>query len=495
MSGHPAVRGGRNLAEGFRVDAQLLTAPRWGTVLLTTYTIDVATTLGQVLRERIGGPRFDLWFRDKAKFDLRSDRLVVGVPNCFYQDWLQKKFADDVQQAAAALVGETLPVSFVIDPELFREQRRQETSATPAPAPEAPAPRAEPALASPTRSRLRKWRRLSDFVVGPNNRVAHAAAVGVVEDPASVPTPLVLHGPVGVGKSHLLEGIYLGLKEANPDARLSYFTAEEFTNRVLGAMQAQKQGAFRRQLRDCDALFVDDLQFLAKKTATQEEFLHTLETLQRDGRHVIVACDSHPRLTEIFLPELTDRLVGGAVWGLTTPDAATRAALVRAKAKRPLPNDAVEYLASKLRGNVRELEGALHAVEHLARVSGGAITLELVQGAVAETLRACVRHVRLDDVDRAVHTTLGLPAGTLQSRQRRWQSAYPRMLAIYLARKHTEATFSEVGRHFGQRNHSTAVAAEKKVRAWLASGESVLLGASKVSVAEVLERIEAELAR
>ncbi len=180
--------------------------------------------------------------------------------------------------------------------------------------------------------RTRRWRKLSEFVVGPCNRVAHASALSVVEAPGEGPNPLVLHGPVGTGKTHLLEGIYAGLRRAHPDWRVLYVTTEDFTNRFVQAMRLGKLGAFRKHFRECDALLVDDLHFLAGKKATQEEFLHTFDALLADGRQMVLTCDCHPRLADDFTPELTDRLLGGAVWGLTPPDADVRLAMLRAKA-------------------------------------------------------------------------------------------------------------------------------------------------------------------
>jgi chromosomal replication initiator protein len=459
-------------------------------------TCEVTAALEQALLQRITAARYDLWFHGKTKLTLAGDRLVVGVANLHYQDWLQKKFGADVRAAAAEVIGEPVPTAFVIDPELFQAQRQTNTMVV---APSASASDALPAPPAPESIRrgLRRWRRLDDFVVGSCNRVAHAAALGVVEEPGLTPIPMVLHGPVGAGKSHLLEGIRAGLSEKYPDARILFLTAEDFTNRFLAAMHQGKQPGFRRQFRECDVLLVDDLQFLAKKTATQIEFLHTLETLQREGRTVVVTCDCHPRLAEVFQPELTDRLVGGAVHGLAWPDPATRRLLLVAKTlgKATLPGDVLDLLTERLRGNVRELEGAIHSLLHLAKATERPITLPLAQESLAETLRASVRTVGLPDVDRAVVAVLELPHGALQSKKRNWQISGPRMLAMFLARKHTSATYSEVGQHFGQRNHSTAVAAEKRVRLWLADQESILVGTKKSPVKDVIERIEAELAR
>jgi chromosomal replication initiator protein len=213
---------------------------------------------------------------------------------------------------------------------------------------------------------------------------------------------------------------------------------------------------------------------------------------------VVLSCDCHPRLTDEFLPELADRLVGGAAWGLTPPERDTRLNLLRAKAGKtpaPVAEDVLAFLADQLRGNVRELEGAWHSVNHFARVAGRRIDLALAREAVGDLLRHSVRVLQLADVERAVCHVLGLEAAALQSRKRGWAFCYPRMLAMYLARKHTGATYQEIGQRLGGRNHSTTVAAEKKVRNWLQEDTSLQLGERKIRVRDMVERVAQELAR
>jgi chromosomal replication initiator protein len=346
---------------------------------------------------------------------------------------------------------------------------------------------------------VRRWHRLADFVVGPCNRVAFASAQSVVEAPGDGANPLVLHGPVGTGKTHLLEGVYAGLRRARPDWRVLYVTSEDFTNRFLQQMHQGKLSAFRRHFRECDALLVDDLHFLAAKRATQEEFLHTFDALLADGRQVVVTCDCHPRLADDFTPELVDRLLGGAVWGLTPPDADTRLEMLRHKARQPglaaPPDEVLRFLAAQLRGNVRELEGSLHSVRHYSRVTGRPVDVPLVREALADLLRHAVRVVRLGDVDAAVRAVLRLEEGTLQSKARAWAVSHPRMVAMFLSRKHTAASYSEIGGHFGGRNHSTVVAAEKKVRRWLQDDAELALGERRLRVRELVERVEHDLLR
>jgi chromosomal replication initiator protein len=500
-----------------------------------TGKLEVAAELAPALARRIGEPRYKLWFERHTRFsrDADADAITVGVPNRHFEEWLQKTFAADVAAAAREVFGRPVRVRFAIDPQLFQAARREQADArstraeptvedpppskravhpernsqasakassakstapaNPAPAPLMPIASGEPKAALPKRTR--RWRRLADFVVGPCNRVAHASALSVVEDPGEDANPLVLHGPVGTGKTHLLEGVYAGLRRSRPQWRITYVTAEDFTNRFVQAMRTGKLAAFRKQFRECDALLVDDLHFLATKRATQEEFLHTFDALQSDGRQMVLTCDCHPRLAGDFTPELTDRLLGGGVWGLLPPDADTRLSILRSLSTggTPVPDEVLRYVAGQLRGNVRELEGALHGLRHFCRVTGRPADLVAVREALADLLRHAVRVVQLSDVDRAVCAALRLEAGTLQGKGRARVVSHPRMVAMHLARKHTSASYAEIGGYFGGRNHSTAVAADKRVRGWLADDIELALGVRRIRAREVVERAERDL--
>jgi chromosomal replication initiator protein len=488
--------------------------------------LDVA--LGQAIAHRIGEPRYQLWFAHRTKFSWNEDVLTIGVPNRHFEEWLEKTFHRAVSEAAAEVFNKPMQVRYRIDPELFRAARQEQEEAKhssprftdkdkeDATHPSPPSPRQATSVKPPrpeekpvkgggyrtsSPKRKRRWLHLRDFVVGSCNRVAHASALSVVEGPGEGPNPLVLYGPVGTGKTHLLEGIYTGCRRGHSDWRICYVTSEDFTNRFVQAMRLGKIGGFRRYFRECDVLLVDDLHFLASKRATQEEFLHTFDALQSDGRQVVVTCDCHPRLADDFTPELTDRLLGGAVWGLSPPEQETRLGILRARAAQDtgtlVPDEVLIYLAEHLRGNARELEGALHSIRHFSRVTGRPVNIPLVREALVELLRHAVRVVQLPEVDRAMCQLLGLEAGTLQSRARAWAVSHPRMLAMFLARKHTAHSYGEIGAYFGGRNHSTVVAAEKKVRGWLAKDADLPLGSAHPScrVRDLLERVERDLFR
>jgi chromosomal replication initiator protein len=519
---------------------------RAGEGTLTTCDKEVVAALGQDIAQRIGEPRFNFWFEGNTKFTLEEQALTVGVPNLFFQDWLQNTFGESVRAAASEVLGRPVQVRFAIDPELFQESRRAQeerlvsgvsertgfgssTEVMPAPSPRGLSiedrasrtlhsglaqeasisarssildPPSSPGRSSSLNSsriapkRARRWRRLGEFAVGPCNRVAHASAMSVVEDPGQGANPLVFHGPVGTGKTHLLEGIYVGLRKSHPEWQVRFVTAEDFTNRFLPAMRLGKLGIFRKFFRECDALLIDDVHFLAGKKATQEEFLHTMDVLVNEGRQLVATCDCHPKLAGELTPELIDRLMGGGIWSVALPDSETRLAILRSRCVREevaVPEEVLRFLAQQLRGNVRELEGAMHSLAHLRRVLGRPIDMDLARETLGDLLRHSLRRLQLTDVDRAVCTALRLAPGALQTKHRTWAVSHPRMIAMFLARKHTSAAYSEIGQYFGGRNHSTAVAAEKKTRLWIQTDGELSLGERTLRAREVVELAEREL--
>jgi chromosomal replication initiator protein len=468
-------------------------------------TPDGAARLEAAVAAAVGPQRYELWFRSHVRFAVTESGVLLTVRSAHLLDWIAATFADDLRRIAAATFGDDRPVRFVADPSAFASDASVTLATKPPPGPainlfgEPIHPPAAPVKAKPEPKPGRRFRSLADFVTGACNRVAYAAARTVIDEPGQAGNPIVFHGPVGTGKTHLLEGVYLGLRRHDPSLRPVFVTAEDFTSRAVQAMRFGKMGAFRARFREASALIVDDLHFLAKKTATELEFLHTFDALVAEGKPVVVSLDCHPRLADELLPELVDRLLGGTVWGLMPPDDETRLALLRSKANAvgPLafPPDVLAFLARHLRGNVRELEGAVAAIRHVARVANRPIDATLAREAVGDLLRHSARGVTVADVDAATCRALRLPAKSLHSSSKAWAVTHPRMAAIYLARKHTAATFGEIAKYFGIRQHSSAVAAEKRVRGWLAKEARVNVGDHDWPAADLLARIERELGK
>jgi chromosomal replication initiator protein len=308
--------------------------------------------------------------------------------------------------------------------------------------------------------------------------------------------PLVIHGGVGLGKTHLLEGVVHGLRSRRPGLKIVHLTAEAFTNGFLDAMRAGTLANFRARHRAAGAFVLDDAHFLAGTRATQNEFLHTFNALAHDGAPIVLSADQHPRLIARLADELVTRFLGGMVVKLEAPDPATRLAILRAKAAArgvDVPEPVLAYVAEHMRSSVRELEGALNSLIAHALLTGQRIDMALARSALRDTIRHTAQAVALKDIERAVCELFGVKPDDLRSNGRARALTQPRMLAMHLARKLTGASYSEIGRYFGGRNHSTVISAEKKVQSWLKQEERSKLLAGFESIADILATLERSL--
>ncbi len=467
------------------------------------------SSLRAAIAERLGAGRFGLWFGDGVRLGVDGDDLRVDVPNGFFQQWIESHFAGTLIDAGRAVAGRDLRLSFHVEAETEpcvgdvveapnapgRDHDpitvvipKQNPAAQPTPA-TAPAPSRERPRAQSTRP----LRRLDDFVLGPCNRLAHAAAVETAEHGAAAFNPLVIYGGVGLGKTHLLEGIAFALRSKRQGLQVAQTTTEAFTNGFLEAIRGGSLASFRAKFRRADALILDDVHFLASKRATQDEFLHTFNALIAAGAPVVVAADQHPRRIAKLSDEVATRLLAGMVVKLDAPDVETRRGILKAKGLArgvALPDAVVDYVAEHLRGSVRELEGALNSLVAHAVLTGKRLDLTLAKVALRDTIRHTARAVGLRDVERAVCELFAIDADTLKGEGRSKSSTYPRMIAMYLARKHTGAAYSEIGRHFGGRNHSTVISAEKQVAKWLRDEQRNGLLSGFETVGDVLAGLE-----
>ncbi len=471
--------------------------------------------LRAAVAERVGESRFGLWFGEGVSLGVAGDALEVGVPNAFFRDWIEGHFSRSLVDAAQDVTGRQLRLAFRLDgeapPKLGQvvdpgPRTGDRSTTAPAPSPTSDRPRARssaaPAPASPLPSGPtpnaggRPARRLDDFVTGPCNRLAFAAAQEMAANPGSGFNPLVIQGGVGLGKTHLLEGIGAALRAARPGLKVIQTTAEGFTNAFLEAMRAGSLNAFRARYRGAGALIVDDVHFLTAKRATQDEFLHTFNALVAEGVPIVLATDQHPRQILKLTDELVTRFLGGMVVRLDAPDPATRKEILRSKARArgvDVPESVLAYVADHLRASVRELEGALHSLIAHATLTGKRLDLALAKSALRDTIRHTARAVGLKDVERAVCSLFAVTADELGRAGRARAIAYPRMMAMYLARKHVGASYSEIGRFFGGRNHSTVISAEKKVKGWLAAETRMALLDGFETTAEILASLERSL--
>lgn len=472
---------------------------------------EVGSRLRHAVSQRVGDAKFGLWFGEGVGLDVRGDSLEVSVPNGFFREWIRGHFSSSLIEAAESVVGRPLRLAFKVDAEPEPVVAEPVIEAKPPigrpkkgsrnePAPERPltvTPPPRPAPPEKPRANPgRAIRRLDDFIAGPGSRLALAACREMAHGMGSGFNPLVVHGGVGLGKTHLLEGIAHAMKAANPGLRLVQITAEAFTNGFLDAMRTNSLTAFRSRYRGVEALIVDDVHFLAAKRATQIEFQHTFDALSREGVPIVLATDAHPRQVAKLTDELATRFLGGMVVKLDAPDPTTRRAILKHKALArgvDVPEPVLAYVAEHLRSSVRELEGALHSLLAHALLTGKKLDMQLAKSALRDTIRHTAQSVALKDVERAVCGLFNLDPEALKSDGRSHAVAHPRMLAMYLARKHTGAAYSEIGRFFGGRNHSTVISAEKKVIGWIKDEARNGLLAGFETVADLLTSLEREI--
>ncbi len=305
-----------------------------------------------------------------------------------------------------------------------------------------------------------------NFVEGPSNQLAHAAATAVSNKPGHAYNPLFLHGAVGLGKTHLLQAICTRFLMKNPEARVIYLSCESFVNQFIAAVAEGQIKDFRYRYRHVDMLLIDDIHFLAKKERTQEEFFHTFNTLYNSKKQIVLSCDSPP----VEIPTLEDRLVSRFKWGLVagieSPDHETRVSIVRKKAERrgiDLPNDAALYIADHITANVRELEGAVLRVCSFASLTGNPVTLELTQDSLRDLVRTKERKVSIETILRIIADHFSVKVSELTGKRRHKSISHPRQVAMYLARRLTEYSLVEIGGQFGGRDHTTVIYANDKV--------------------------------
>jgi chromosomal replication initiator protein len=483
--------------------------------------------LEQRLIERLGTRHYDALRRNDVVFRWNGDELLVLAPSSFLMNVLQTRHGAALQQIARELRGDSgvvrvlevaastgrNPVARSSGPQEVPSIVKTQTSSS-GPVSEVPERRlvnapaggsAETALnpvgsrsdSSGSRSPIaRRLSRLSDFVPGMGGQVALAAATQFVSEGAAAGQGLYLFGTTGVGKTLLLEGIAEALRRQPQAPQVLLLTAEQLTNQFTSALRSQGLPAFRQRFRHVDVLLVDDVDFLDGKLRIQEEFLHTLQQLESQGRRFVIAADRHPRMLSRTRPELVTRFLSGITCRVEMPDPKTRDEIVVRKARAMgmlLPPEAARVIARARCSSVREIEGALCNLKNLQRAMGGGLTVSLARQVVGLLERDCVRVVRLPDIERVVCETFGVTVEDLRSSRRSRDLAEPRMLAMFLARRHTRAAYAEIGRYFGGRNHATVISAEKKIQTALDADAPIRVAVQSWPLSDLVQSLEQQL--
>jgi chromosomal replication initiator protein len=410
--------------------------------------------------------RWHIWFEGATDFHLSEEGLKVGVANLFISDYLKSHFADQLAGIARRTFGRDVPISFHVQSDLFQKRRAKNLAdevevmdALGQPQPARPAARPEPSARE-----ARPLFTLDNFVVGPCNEMAYAAARSAVGSPGKHFHPLFIHGACGLGKTHLLQGILHALRQRG-DLRVACLSAEQFTNQYLSGMRTGALDAFRHRYRNLDVLAIDDVHFLAGKPSTQEEFLHTFNEYDGRGRLVILASDAHPREIEAVQDRLVSRCVSGLVVRLTAPDLATRRRILDAKARQighPLPEEVLALVAARVEGSVRELEGALVRLTAYAGLLKQPVTADLARQALADFVAMAPRRTGLPEIEQAAADLFGVTRADIHSQRKSHPVSLARQAACVLAREMTDLSFSDIARGMGGKHHTTVLAACRK---------------------------------
>ena len=408
------------------------------------------------IETKVNRHSFYTWFKPTAFVADRDGAIRVRVPNALFRDWLTKHYAAVIDEALTEVDRPGAPVSFVT-----------EDAAAPL-VPEPPAPidtpdddadAEEPGLLSARYS-------FDTFIVGPSNQFAHAACRAVAEAPSRSYNPLFIYGGVGLGKTHLMHAIGHYVVTHLKNLKLTYISSERFMNEMINAVRYDRILDFRERYRSVDVLLVDDVQFLAGKEGTQTEFFHTFNALYDSQKQIVISSDCPPH----EIPSLEERLRSRFEWGLIadiqSPDLETKTAILKRKAETegvPLPDNVALYIASKIKSNIRELEGSLIRLIAYASLTGREITLALAQDVLRNVLQNDDRAVTIEGVQKAVADHYSLKVAELKSKNNSKSVAMPRQIAMYLCKNLTNASLPEIGKSFGGKHHSTVIHSIRKV--------------------------------
>lgn len=423
------------------------------------------------LHGQLSEQKFNTWFRPMRAVEFNEERVVLEVPNPFFIDWFEEHNLPILKRAVEDALGTSPEVVFVVS-EQFNDRSKRQSSRPPSPKPpadiQAPAP--PPGLRVDGRPRhynLNARFTFDSFVVGRGNEFARAACSAVAAGLGRAYNPLFLFGGTGLGKTHLMQAIGNEVSRRSA-ARICYVSAERFMNEMIESIQRGSTLDFRERYRGLDLLLIDDVQFLAGKESTQEEFFHTFNTLYDGGKQVVLTSDRAPR----DLQDLEERLISRFSWGLVCdiqpPDLETRIAILKYKAERDgikLPDNVTFAMAEMIRTNVRELEGSLTRLQALADLSRSTITFDLMRDALSDYVReAAVRALDVNEIQAVVAKQFDVPVESLRGKRRTSTLARARQVAMFLTKEHTTLTLVEIGRRFGNRDHSTVLHALSKIR-------------------------------
>src|SRR5262245_42861358 len=450
------------------------------------------------LQVSLSPANFETWLRDTQLVDVDDQRFRIAVPNGFAKDWLETRYRSLISQTLARIVGYSVQVEFTVlstNGTNGSGPAHDEANGT---GPGSAAPASTSVRVEATRvggeggtTNINPRYTFTNFIVGSANRLAHAASLSVAERPGHAYNPLFLYGGVGLGKTHLMHAIGNQVVAKFPRKRVVYATSEKFTNEFITSIQQGKIDDFRARYRRIDLLLIDDIQFIADKERTQEEFFHTFNAIHDDGKQIVLSSDRPPKAILTLEERLRSRFEWGLIADLTAPDLETRIAILRAKAEEgavPITSDVIEFIARKVVSNIRELEGALNRIVAYASMGAMPISIELAQAVLSNVLyNPKKRQVTPERIAKAVSDYYSVPMDALQGQKRDKAIVMPRQIAMFLMREETDVSLLRIGAELGGRDHSTVLHAGDKISREVAANDEL-----RREIAAVRELIYAE---
>lgn len=421
-----------------------------------------------IIKSELSEVSFNTWIKSCEPISISSDTLKISVPNSFTQDILDKRYKDLVANSIKAVCSKLYTIEFVIASEAYIKEDIKKADKTPS---------KSIVVNDEMSSTLNPKYTFNSFVIGNSNRFAHAASLAVAEAPAKAYNPLFIYGGVGLGKTHLMHAIGHYILDGNPNAKVVYVSSEKFTNELINAIKDDRNEEFRKKYRNVDVLLIDDIQFIAGKERTQEEFFHTFNELHDANKQIILSSDRPPK----EIPTLEDRLRSRFEWGLIAdiqvPDFETRMAILKKKAdveNLNVANEVMGYIATKIKSNIRELEGALIRIVAYSSLTNREITVDLATEALKDIIsKKQGKHITIDLIQDVVSSYFNLRVEDLKSQRRTRNVAYPRQIAMYLSRKLTDMSLPKIGEEFGGRDHTTVIHAYEKISENLKTDDSL----------------------
>ncbi|MGP4081282.1 chromosomal replication initiator protein DnaA [Pseudalkalibacillus sp. R45] len=422
------------------------------------------------IETKLSKPSFETWLKSTTAHSLQDDTLIITAPNEFARDWLESRYSNLISETLDTITGTKLAVKFIIPQNQTQEELDLDQAAKKKAKVEV-----EAADENLTQSMLNPKYTFDTFVIGSGNRFAHAASLAVAEAPAKAYNPLFIYGGVGLGKTHLMHAIGHYVIDHKPSAKVVYLSSEKFTNEFINSIRDNKTVDFRNKFRNVDVLLIDDIQFLAGKEQTQEEFFHTFNALHEESKQIVISSDRPPK----EIPTLEDRLRSRFEWGLITditpPDLETRIAILRKKAKAEgldIPNEVMLYIANQIDTNIRELEGALIRVVAYSSLINQDMNADLAAEALKDIIPSSKpRTLTIHDIQEMVGEQFNVRLEDFKAKKRTKSVAFPRQIAMYLSREMTDFSLPKIGEEFGGRDHTTVIHAHEKISKLLATDQ------------------------